>query len=170
METLLKSTGSQFALSNGAWSGQDLKHWNYQFTLTKVPTLFNKIEAQEPEQEKVQSQPVQASDTTINIDAVAQVELVVGNIEHAELVEKSDKLLKLQVDFGAKGKRTILAGIRKWYLPVDLIGKQAVFVYNLKPRALMGHESQGMMLIAQDEKGGHFIAPEQPVEPGTRLK
>ena len=112
----------------------------------------------------------QANDTAISIDTVAQVELVVGTIEHAELIEKSDKLLKLHVDFGSKGKRTILAGIRKWYLPVDLIGKQAVFIYNLKPRLMMGHESQGMLLVAEDASGGHFIAPEKSVEAGTRLK
>jgi methionyl-tRNA synthetase len=172
MQLLLESIGVQFDVTKGAWAGLDLWHWNYQFTLTKVPTLFNKIE-QVKEQQVKKTEPssvVQEGGPTINIDIVAQVELVVGTIEQAELVEKSDKLLKLHVDFGAKGKRTILAGIRKWYLPVDLIGKQAVFVYNLKPRALMGHESQGMLLVAEGAEGGHYISPAGLVPNGTRLK
>jgi methionyl-tRNA synthetase len=172
METLLGSIGIKFNITKEAWSGLDLLCWKYQFKLTKVPALFNKIEQVKEEQtKKVEQSSVMKDDgATITIDTVAQVELVVGTIENVDLVEKSDKLLKLHVDFGSKGKRTILAGIRKLYLPVDLIGKQAVFVYNLKPRSLMGYSSQGMLLVAEDANGGHFIAPEQPVMPGTRLK
>ena len=99
-----------------------MSRWDCVFTLTKVPALFQKIEVIKTEAEKPaeMAPEANASDSTISIDTVAQVELVVGTIEHAELVEKSDKLLKLHVDFGQKGKRTILAGIRKWYLPIDL--------------------------------------------------
>lgn len=172
MEKLFQSLGVRFELSKGAWAGIDLAQWNSTFTLTKIPALFQKIEIPTTNAEKTaQAKSVETiQDTAINIDTVAQVELVVGTIEHADIVEKSDKLLKLLVDFGSKGKRIILAGIRKWYLPIDLIGKQAVFIYNLKPRLMMGHESQGMLLVAEDAAGGHFIAPEQPVANGTRLK
>ena len=172
MKKLLESLGVPFELSKGPWAGIDMMRWDCAYTLTKVPALFQKIEQVKIETEKpVETKPEPSLiDSTISIDTVAQVELVVGTIEHAELVEKSDKLLKLHVDFGPKGKRTILAGIRKWYLPIDLLGKQAIFIYNLKPRLMMGHESQGMLLIAEDSAGGHFIAPEQPIAAGTRLK
>lgn len=173
MERLLESLGVSFDLAQGPWAGIDMTRWDYVFTLTKVPALFQKIESSKVEaSQPVEAAPeVQATDSTVSIDTVAQVELVVGTIEHAELIEKSDKLLKLCVDFGPKGKRTILAGIRKWYLPIDLIGKQAIFIYNLKPRLMMGHESQGMLLMAEDAAGGaHYISPAEPVPDGTRLK
>ena len=172
MKVLLESIGLQLDISKGAWAGQDLTCWDCQFELTKVPALFNKIEPAREEAEKKTelNKSIENNESTIGIDTVAQVELVVGTIEHAEIVEKSDKLLKLQVNFGKRGTRTILAGIRKLYAPTDIVGKQAVFVYNLKPRAMMGLESQGMLLIAEDAHGGHFVMPESPVEPGTRLK
>jgi methionyl-tRNA synthetase len=108
----------------------------------------------------------------ITIDDVVKVHLVVGTIEACEPIEKSDKLYKLQVNFGDKGMRQVLSGIRKSYeSPEDLIGKQAVFVYNLKPRAMMGLESQGMVLTAQAEDNKvKIITPSQPVPNGTLLR
>lgn len=171
METLLKSLGLTFDLSRGAWSGFNLESWDSSFTLVKVPALFQKIEPTKKEQKEEDSSKKSITESpTIDIETLSKVELVVGTIEHAEIVEKSDKLLKMHVNFGPRGQRTILAGIRKWYLPVDLIGKQAVFVYNLKPRLMMGHESQGMLLIAQGSEGGHVISPGNPVPNGTRLQ
>lgn len=171
METLLKSLGLTFDLSRGAWSGFNLESWDSAFTLVKVPTLFQKIEPAKKEQEEKPSSKESVTESpTVDIETLSKVELVVGTIEHAEIVEKSEKLLKMHVNFGPRGQRTILAGIRKWYLPVDLIGKQAVFVYNLKPRLMMGHESQGMLLIAQGNDGGHFVSPGKMVPNGTRLQ
>jgi methionyl-tRNA synthetase len=171
METLLKSLGLTFDLSLGAWSGFNLENWDSSFTLVKVPTLFQKIEpAKKEQEEKTSSKESVTESSAVDIETLAKVELVVGTIEHAEIIEKSDKLLKLHVNFGPRGQRTILAGIRKWYLPVDVIGKQAVFVYNLKPRLMMGYESQGMLLIAQGSDGGHFVSPGKMVPNGTRLQ
>ncbi len=82
--------------------------------------------------------------TYITIEDLIKVELVVGTIEQCEIVEQSDKLLRMQVDLGDKGKRQILAGIRQSYMPEELIGKQGLFVINLKPRKMAGLESQGM--------------------------
>lgn len=108
---------------------------------------------------------------TIPIDVAAQIELRVGTIENCEEIPKSDKLLKLTVNFGPKGMCTILAGVKKWYQPDDLIGKQAVFVYNLKPRKMLGIESQGMMLFAESENGRlEYITPTTSVPDGTKLR
>ena len=66
--------------------------------------------------------------------------------------------------------RQILSGIRKNYGPEDIQGKQALFVVNLKPRKMMGHDSQGMMLLALDELTGvKLMSPEQQVKPGTKV-
>lgn len=172
MESLLGSIGIHFDLAKGPWSGIDLISWNATFTLTKIPSLFAKIEPQRPQESKTSEiSQEQAPENTIDIETFAKLELVVGTVQQAEIIEKSDKLLKLQVDFGPRGQRTVFAGIKKWYQPSDLIGKQAVFVFNLKPRAIMGQVSQGMILTAQDSQGiPHIVIPASPVPNGTKLR
>ena len=139
--------------------------------LTKIPPLFVKPEVKKvTEQPKEQEKKAALVDDIITIDAVAKVQLLVGTIDHCEEVAESEKLLKMTVNFGEKGTRQIFAGIKKQYTPEDLIGKQSVFVYNLKPRKMMGMESQGMMLLAKDADGKlQCIAPVEKVENGTRL-
>ncbi len=97
--------------------------------------------------------------------------LLVGTIEHCEEVTGSDKMLKLQVNFGSYGMRQVLSGVKKWFSAQDLIGKQGVFVYNLAPRKMMGLESQGMMLFAEDEnKHLRMVTIEHKVPNGTQLR
>jgi methionyl-tRNA synthetase len=106
----------------------------------------------------------------IGIEDFVKTHLVVGQIETAEIVEGSDKLLKLMVDCGAYGRRQVFSGVRKYYKPEELVGKQGVFVVNLKPRKIMGQESQGMMLFAQDDAGNFkFTTVSGFVKNGTRL-
>ena len=73
--------------------------------------------------------------------------------EEAIEVEGSEKLLRLQVDFGEENLRTVFSGIKKWYSPSDLVGKKTVFVTNIIPRKIMGEESQAMIFGAEDEAG-----------------
>ncbi len=109
-------------------------------------------------------------DDYITIDDLIKVELIVGTIQECHVIPESNKLLQLQVSFGEKGNRQVLAGIKKWYQPQDLIGKQGVFVFNLKPRTMLGLESQGMMLCAQDTAGMfQLVSIAAPVPDGTRL-
>jgi methionyl-tRNA synthetase len=107
---------------------------------------------------------------SIEYDDFAKVELRVGLVLAAERVAKSDKLLKLSVDAGDPGPRQILAGIAQHYAPEALIGKRVVIVANLKPRKLMGLESQGMVLAASDESGLFVTIPAGDVKPGTPVK
>jgi len=79
----------------------------------------------------------------------------VGFVKDAEKVPRSKKLIKLTVDFGDQ-ERTIVAGIGDQFNPEDLKGKKMIFVLNLKPKKLMGIESQGMLLVA-DANGKLFI-------------
>lgn len=83
----------------------------------------------------------------IGIEDFAKVSLQVALIKDCEKVEKSDKLLKLQLDDG-QGGRQVVSGIAKWYQPTDLIGKKVIIVSNLKPVKLRGVESNGMILAA----------------------
>ena len=105
----------------------------------------------------------------ISFDEFLKVELHVGTVLEAEGVVGSEKLIKQIVDFGELGTRQILSGIRKWYTPESLVGKQFVYVTNLEPRMMMGLESQGMLLAAEGKKPIP-IKPSSKVPPGTKIR
>ena len=106
----------------------------------------------------------------ITIEDFMKVQLRVARIVEAEPVEGADKLLKLQVMIGEE-KRQLVAGIRKSYEPIDLIGRQIIVVYNLKPAKLRGVESQGMLLAATIDDGGSILlAPEREAPEGAKIK
>jgi methionyl-tRNA synthetase len=88
----------------------------------------------------------------IQFDDFAKLDLRTGTILTAEKMEKSKKLLKLSVDLGFE-TRTILSGIAEYFTPEQVIGQQVVIVANLAPRVMMGTESQGMILMAEDAEG-----------------
>ncbi|WP_138994791.1 methionine--tRNA ligase [Larkinella sp. C7] len=99
----------------------------------------------------------------IQYDDFAKMDIRIGTILEAERVPKSDKLLKLKVEDGT-GPRQILSGIAKHFAPEDLIGKQVTFLANLAPRKMMGLESQGMILMAEDRDGSlSLIGPDKAV-------
>ena len=104
----------------------------------------------------------------ITIDDFKKVQLRVAKVMAAERVEGSEKLLKLQVDMGEE-KRQIVAGIGLGYEPETLIGREIVVVANLEPRALMGIESQGMLLAASDDHPV-LLMPEKEVAPGSVIR
>ena len=107
----------------------------------------------------------------IAIDDFSKIDIRVGKVIEAKLVPESSKLIKLKVSFGELGKRTIFAGIKAWYKPENLVGKNFVFVYNLKPKAMMGEASQGMMMAAEDEseKECVLLIPDKDISEGTRV-
>jgi tRNA-binding EMAP/Myf-like protein len=132
---------------------------------------------------------------TIKFDDFAKVEIRIGKILSAEKVENSEKLLKLEVDFGFESveiqtmdlnekegneavkkelipiKRQIIAGIAQFYAPEALIGKECPFAYNLAPRKLAGLESQGMILCPSDSTSGPVLLhPDKQIEPGSLVK
>ncbi len=104
----------------------------------------------------------------IEYDDFNKIDVRVGTIVTAEKIEKSDKLLKLEVDFGELGRRQILVGVAMWYQPEELIGKQTTFVVNLKSRKMMGMESQGMLfaLGLDNDKKPIFLQPSENVSNG----
>jgi len=106
----------------------------------------------------------------ISYEEFRKTELRVGKVLEAERVEQSDKLLKLKVDLGSE-MRQIIAGIGKHYTPESLLGTSIVIVANLEPRALMGLESQGMLLAAGDEARTTLllIRPDQDIAPGSLI-
>ena len=113
--------------------------------------------------------PVTPLKAEITIDDFSKLDIRVGKVIHAEKMPKSDKLLKLTIDSGLD-KRTILSGIARHYQPEDLIGKQVTFIANLAPRKMMGVESNGMILMAEDKDGSlRLIRPIDEVTPGSTV-
>lgn len=104
----------------------------------------------------------------ITIDDLKKIEIRIGTIVEATAMEDSNKLLKLIVDFGTE-KRQILSGIAKYYTPEQLVGKQCPFVFNLEPKMLGSHESQGMILCA-DSGTPVLLHPDKSVLPGSLIK
>ena len=108
---------------------------------------------------------------TIAYDDFAKLELRVATIVEAKIHPNADKLLVIQVDLGGE-KRQICAGIRAFYAPEQLVGKQVVVVANLEPRPLRGEISQGMLLAATDPTSGRvvIISPSENVAAGSVVK
>ncbi|MEL6944478.1 MAG: methionine--tRNA ligase subunit beta, partial [Bacteroidota bacterium] len=96
---------------------------------------------------------------TIQFDDFTKLDLRTGTIIEAKKVKKADKLLHLTVDLGFE-QRSIVSGIAKFFKPEEIIGQQVVIVANLAPRKLRGVESQGMVLMAENEQGElGFVSP-----------
>jgi methionine--tRNA ligase beta chain len=110
----------------------------------------------------------------ISFDDFKKIDLRVAKIISAEKVENSEKLIKLEIDLGTdfpdNPKRTLLAGISKFYNPDDLIGREIIMVANLEPKSMMGMESQGMLLAAVEDGKPILIKPESEVSPGTKVQ
>lgn len=180
MEELLESIGHPLDLHHSTRDSLELAMWNKAFLLHEIPALFIKPEPAEKSDQTKESPKKQALVDTkkpespagqlVNIDEFVKIELVVGTVESCTPVAQSTKLYALQVNFGSKGMRQILAGLAVYHQPEALLHKQIVFVYNLKPRALCGMESQGMLLTTKGVDGIPYpvLAP-VPVENGTRL-
>lgn len=105
----------------------------------------------------------------ISYNDFQKLDLRIATISQAEYVEGADKLLKITLDCGDLGERIVASGIREWYQPEDLIGKQVVYLANLEPRTIRGIESQGMLVAA----GGDFASllhPDKTVAGGEIVR
>ncbi len=106
----------------------------------------------------------------ITFDEFTKLDIRVGEILEAEKVPKADKLLKLLVDTGLD-KRIVVSGIAEHYQPEEIIGKKVSILMNLAPRKIRGVESQGMILMAEDQDGKlSFVSPEKGFEAGGEVR
>lgn len=113
------------------------------------------------------SQPATPAKPEVSFDEFSKMDIRIGKILKAERVEKSKKLLKLQVDTGID-TRTVMSGIAEHFAPEDIIGKQVTILVNLSPRKIMGVESQGMILMASDKDGSlKMLSPGAETSPGS---
>ena len=118
---------------------------------------------------------IEAIDAEIKIEDFAKIDLRIAKIVECELVEGSDKLLRLSLDVGEGRLRNVFSGIKSAYKPEDLKGKLAVMVANLAPRKMKFGISEGMVLAASaaDEKvapGIYILEPWPGAQPGMRIR
>ncbi|WP_457743980.1 methionine--tRNA ligase [Sulfurimonas sp.] len=152
------------------------------FNIKKIPPLFPRVEeplmqeapkaepvALTKEMKETKKEVVTEDDNLIEIGQFFETSLKVGTVVEAEEVPKSKKLLKLQIDLGEGSNRQVVAGIKEFYSPQDLINTQVCVVANLKPAKLMGMMSAGMLLAAKDEDGLCLVRPEKPKKAGTPI-
>ncbi|MFT7879575.1 MAG: methionine--tRNA ligase [Sulfurimonas sp.] len=178
------SKALHFEIDNASWNAL-IKEKNLleTFRLEKIDPLFPRIEAplleqvepedtkEAPKKEKKAEKKEEKAEgvALIGIDQFFETVLKIGTIVSAEEVPKSKKLLLLQVDIGEESPRQVVAGIKEWYSPEDLVGTQACVVANLKPAKLMGLKSEGMLLAAKDENGLCLLRPETQKNAGTKV-
>jgi methionyl-tRNA synthetase len=133
------------------------------YEIAKAKPLFKKIEddviAQQKEklQENLKENEEDNMSDIIDIDYFDKVDIRIGQIKEAEKIEKSDKLLKLQVDIGEE-TRQIVAGLAKFYAPEELIDRKVAVLVNLKPAKLFGTLSEGMLLATGES--GALLSPD----------
>jgi len=108
--------------------------------------------------------------TNIAFDDFLKLDIRVGEIKKCTTVEKSNKLLRLEVDFGKEiGLKTILTGLAKFYQPTDFEGKKFLFLVNLEPKKILEEESQGMLLVANIEEKPTIFSVDQILPNGCCL-
>ena len=143
----------------------------------EVQILFAKIEETLVETEVAKLKATAAPTSkfppmkdAIGFDDFTKMDLRMGTILSAQKVEKADKLLQLTVDTGLD-HRTIVSGIAEHYAPEDIIGKTVLVLLNLEPRKIRGIESQGMILMAENEEGKlSFLSSEKEFGAGPTVR
>jgi methionyl-tRNA synthetase len=137
--------------------------------LKRGESLFPRVEIKaaeaSPEPAKAGVLPIKPE---ISYEEFEKVDLRVAKVLAAEMVPKSNKLIRLTVEID--GERQIVAGIGKDYKPAELIGKIIVVVANLKPAKLMGVESRGMLLATDTEEGLTVLGFDRPPRTGAKIR
>jgi methionyl-tRNA synthetase len=164
----------------------DLPKWNDagrsdliipNHTINKPSILFSKIEDSVIEDQitklknanqKITKFPAMKDEITF--DEFTKMDIRVGTITAAEKVKKADKLLKLTVDTGID-IRTVVSGIAEHYNAEDIVGQKVSILLNLAPRKIRGVESQGMILMAENEEGElAFVSPTKEISSGNTIR
>ena len=169
------------------WEGNTWLTVNKGHDLGEVSLLFQKIEDEliEAQMNKLQQSLVDNLAATsvasskveqvieakaeIQYEDFAKLDLKVAKVLTCEKVEKADKLLKLTLEVGSE-TRTVVSGIALHFTPEEVIGKSVLYLANLAPRKMRGIESQGMILMAENEDGKlFFMQPSSEINSGSTV-
>ncbi len=100
-----------------------------------------------------------------------KLDLRVGEVKEASAVEKSKHLIKLTIDLGEDyGTVTILSGLAPLYTPDDLVGRKFIVLANLESKKMMGMDSQGMILVADDPEKFQLVPLDKNLKNGTVIR
>lgn len=99
------------------------------------------------------------------------MDMRVGEVKEAILVEGSKNLIKMKVDLGEDyGVVEILSGLAKWYIPEDIVGKKYAFLANLESKQMMGMNSNGMILVADDIEKPVLLVVDSALKNGLLIR
>jgi len=162
--------------SANVWDSSSEMQLDVGHQLGKPAILFTKIDdkvierklpsstAMQPQEEVKKNQPWKPS---ITLEDFRKLDLRVARVLRCERIPKSEKLLKLEVQIGSE-QRQIVAGIAQHYKPDELIGKAIIVLANLQAAKLMGQESRGMLLAAENEDGSlALVTIDRDLEAGS---
>ena len=150
--------------------------YKYSFNNIRDYLVDTKINPYKPllkrlEKAKINEEIEMENSNLINIKDFAKIELRVAKIIKAEGIEEADKLIKLHLDVGDLGERTVFAGIKSAYSPENLNGMHVVLVANLEPRKMKFGVSEGMVLASSDDEGSiYLVSPDEGAKPGQLVK
>lgn len=137
----------------------------------KADAMFAARKAEAGVSEEAEEEPVidMEAKPEITFEDFEKMQFAVGKIIACEAVPKSKKLLCSQVKVGSQVKQ-IVSGIKAYYTPEEMVGKQVMVLVNLKPAKLAGVLSEGMLLCAEDAEGNlALVAPEKPMPAGAEI-
>jgi methionyl-tRNA synthetase len=185
-EVFMPKIHQKLMLQLGFESQESIKHnfWNKgqwfevrgENTIGSISLLFSKVEDQtvEAQIEKLQQSiptpsTVKPIKPMINFEDFTKLDLRIAHVESCKKVEKADKLLQLELNIGSE-TRTVLSGIAQHFSPEEVEGRDVLYLANLAPRKIRGIESQGMVLLAENEEGKlQFVKPDGVIEPGSTV-
>ncbi len=106
----------------------------------------------------------------VTLEEFKRAAIRIGTVKSAERIPDTDKLLRLEVDFGEETLRQILSGIAEYIDPADLVGRQFPFITNLEPRVIRGLVSNGMLLAVGEGDTFALLSPTRPVSVGSHIR
>ncbi len=133
--------------------------------LSKIDTLFPKVE--KPLLKAVKIETTKKVEEVVTHKDFTKSIIKVGKVLEAKEIKSSNKMLQLQVDIGEENPRQIIAGIKKSYSVEDIVNRLVLVVSNLESKQIMGFESQGMLLMAQQKNKMVLVTPEKDIELGS---
>jgi methionyl-tRNA synthetase len=149
--------------------------------IAQAELLFEKIEDEAIEKQlakllstkqanEAENKVVTPQKDSISYEDFMKMDIRVSTVLAAEVVPKTQKLLKLEIDTGID-KRIIVSGIAEYFKPEEVVGRQVSVLVNLEPRRIRGIDSHGMILMAQDADGKlRFVQPNDEVNNGSEVK
>tara|TARA_S200000501_G_scaffold370906_1_gene412961 strand:- start:1136 stop:3145 length:2010 start_codon:yes stop_codon:yes gene_type:complete len=150
---------------NVVLSGHEISDSAHIFSRIEDNVIDDQIEKLNKSKQKKDN--IMPQKKIIEFDDFSKVDIRIGTVVKAEKVPKSNKLLRLKVNTGVD-ERVILSGISKFYSPEEIINKKVMVLINLKPRKMMGYESEGMLLLAEDSDGKlSLMQPDSQVGDGS---